>query len=173
MIKFLISIIVLFGLALIVFWIIRSLQKKRIYTFLSNINISEIDAITGFQFEEIIAFLFKFFGYKTSLTKKSGDYGVDVFATDRKIKYCIQTKLYYNHSVGSSAIQQINTAKNYFLCDFAVVITNSKYSRQSIDMATKLNVILIDRQDLLNILRAYKRRDKKYLKKLLEGKKNV
>ena len=81
--------------------------------------------------------------------------------------------MYYNHSVGSSAIQQINTAKNYFACDFACVVTNSRFSKQAIDMANKLKVILIGRVDLINILNAYKNGNKKFLKKLLEEKKIV
>ena len=147
--------------------------KKKIHKYLSNVTISDIDAISGFDFEEVLVYIFKYFGYKTKLTKKSGDYGVDLFAMERKIKYCIQAKLYYNHSVGSNAIQQINTAKNYFNSDFAVVVTNAKYSKQALDMANKLKVILIDRTDLIKILNAYKSGKKKFLKKLLEEKKNV
>ena len=165
---FILIIIVLISCILFCF-----VKNRRIHTFLSHLSISQIDAINGFQFEEIIAYIFGFFGFKTTLTKKSGDYGVDVFAQKKQIKYCIQTKLYYNHSVGSSAIQQINTAKNYFECDYAVVVTNARYSKQAIIMAQKLNVLLFDRDDLKKILIKYKKKDKQFLKKYLEEKKNV
>lgn len=154
----------------IVYLVYKFFSKKRIHTFLSNVNISDIDAITGVQFEEIVAVLFDYFGYKTKLTKRSGDYGVDIFASFKDVRYCIQTKLYYNHNVGSSAIQEINTAKNYYMCDYAVVITNSKYTKQALDMAENLNVILINRIDLVNILQAYKSKNKRFMRRLLEEK---
>lgn len=159
----------------IVIFIFSKLNKrkedKEIRDFLIDVNMSDIDAINGYQFEEIIDYLFQYFGYKTTLTKKSGDYGVDVFATKKDENYCIQAKLYYNHSVGSSAIQQINTAKNYYKCDYSIVITNSKYSKQAVDMAKKLGVILLDRTDFNNILNQYKQENKHYLTKLLEERK--
>lgn len=146
-------------------------EEREIHEFLENIQLSDIDAINGYQFEEIIDYLFRYYGYKTSITKKSGDYGVDVFASRKQENYCIQAKLYYNHSVGASAIQQINTAKNYYGCDYSVVITNSRYSKQAVDMARKLNVILLDRDDLGAMLQQYKDCNKKFLINLLEEKK--
>ncbi len=173
--KFLIIILaIIFSPITILVGIVLYLHKRasfrHIYKYLSTISINDIDGISGYEFEEIVAYLFSFFDFKTTLTNKTGDYGVDVFATYKKIRYCIQAKLYYNHNVGPSAVQQANTAKNYYSCDFAVVITNSKYTKQAIDMADKLKVILLDRQDLVNILDNIKSDNKKFLGKLLEEK---
>ncbi len=148
----------------------KCVQSRRIHSYLYTISVSDIDAISGVQFEEIVAYLFSFFGYKTTLTKRSGDYGVDIFAKFRGTNYCIQTKLYYNHSVGSAAIQEINTAKNYYAMDYAVVVTNSKYSKQAVDMANRLTVILFDRIDFVKLLQNYKSGNKKFLRKYMEEK---
>ncbi|MBE5735049.1 MAG: restriction endonuclease [Clostridiales bacterium] len=155
---------------LILILVTKKARNNRVRNYLAGISVSDIDAITGTQFEEIVAYLFDFFGYKTKLTKRSGDYGVDIFANFRGIEYCIQTKLYYNHSVGSSAIQEINTAKNYYSCDYALVVTNSKYSKQAIDMANRLKVVLLDRSDLSKMLSNYRSNNKKFLRKYLEGR---
>ncbi len=149
---------------------IKSFNNKRIYNFLSQIKLSDIDSLSGYDFEEILSYLFRYFGFKTTITKKSGDYGVDIFAKNKSLNYCIQAKLYYNHNVGASAIQQIETGKRYFACDYAVVVTNSRYTKQAIDMARQLNVILFAREDLKLMLNELRKRNKKFLKKYMEEK---
>ena len=159
-------------LILIVKYLFKLIENKKVKRFLSNIKISDIDGITGYEFEEIICYLFNYFKFKAKTTRKSGDYGVDVFAEYKNCKYCIQTKLYFGHKVGSSAVQEINTGKNYFSCDYAIIITNSQYSKQAVDMATKLEVILFNRNDLIKLLENFKINNKRYLIKLMEEKIN-
>jgi len=151
-------------------YLFKKFNKNRIYKFLQKLTIGDVDTITGYEFEEILLHIFNYFGFKSSVTKKSGDYGVDLFVKKKSVKYCIQAKLYYNHNVGSSAVQQIETGKRYFACDYAMVITNSKYTKQARDMANQLNVILLDRQDMSSILRELRLNNKKFLDKLLEDK---
>ncbi|MBQ4558100.1 MAG: restriction endonuclease [Clostridia bacterium] len=174
--KFLVVISILFLPITLLFFIvkffIKLIENKRIKSFLNGITINDIDAITGYQFEEIVAYLFNYFRFKAKTTKRSGDYGVDIFATKNNIKYCIQTKLYFGHKVGSSAVQEINTGKNYFNCDYAIIMTNSFYSKQALDMSDKLGIILFDRNDVAKLLLNYKNNNKRYLKKLMEVKIN-
>lgn len=172
--KIMYTIAILFFPITILFFVIKFFvnqhNNKKIYQFLSTITISDIDSVSGYDFEEILLYLFRYFGYKTTLTKKSGDYGVDLFARNKSAKYCIQAKLYYNHSVGASAVQQIHTAKEYFGYDYAVVVTNAKYSKQAIDMANQLNIVLLAREDLSKMLRELKKHNKKFLKLYMEEK---
>ena len=106
----------------------------------------------GWQFENYTANLLKKLGYSNvKVTSGSGDYGVDVLASKAGLKYAIQCKLYSN-PVGNKAVQEIYSGKDFYKCDVAVVITNSTFTKAAIQLANSLNVILIDRASLINLL---------------------
>jgi len=114
-------------------------------------EMNEIDNMDGFEFEEYVARLLKNLGYvKTYVTKKSGDLGADVIAVDSKnVKVAIQCKRYgIKNYVGNNAIQQIHTAKDYYDCHKAIVITTSYFTKTAFQMAQKLGVELWNRKTL-------------------------
>lgn len=114
----------------------------------------------GWQFEKYTANLLKKLGYSNiKVTSGSGDYGVDVLASKSGIKYAIQCKLYSN-PVGNKAIQEIYSGKDFYKCDVAVVITNSTFTKAAIQLATSLNVTLIDRIALINLLKQLNKSNK-------------
>ena len=56
------------------------------------ITLNDIDLMSGYEFEEFVAGLFKKMGYATEVTKASGDQGIDVLEMcirDRKNTVCI------------------------------------------------------------------------------------
>ena len=120
--------------------------------YIQEIDINNIDSLSGYEFEEFLASLFVSLGYKVTKTKKSRDYGADLIVTNNNISIAIQCKLYFNHSVSNSAIQEVSTAKKYYNTDLALVITNSHFSTPSIKLANKTNVVLWDREILINII---------------------
>ena len=112
----------------IVFFIVKLLDKKRFNKYLENISIKDIDGLDGHAFEDVMYELFKNAGIKVEKTPKSRDYGADLIINTKLEKIVVQCKLYYNHNVGNSAIQEINTAKNYYDATMGVVITNSYFN---------------------------------------------
>lgn len=148
--------IIIFSPILLIFgfvWLIIFLRKKHCTKCIfKNIDINLIDSLNGYDFEELVAVMFKAKGFKVSTTPKSKDYGADIIAQKRNLKIVIQTKLYYNHTVGNRAIQEIHTAKHYYNAHIASVVTNWSFSKPAKDMADKLNVKLIDRQEIINII---------------------
>ena len=46
-------------------------------------NFKKINTMDGYQFENFVADSLKLIGYSTELTKKSGDFGIDVIAKPR------------------------------------------------------------------------------------------
>lgn len=114
-------------------------------------DMSEIDRMDGFEFEEYIARVLLRLGYvKATVTKKSGDFGVDVIAVDsNNIMVGIQCKRYGTQNlVGLSAIQEIFSATAYRDCEKAMVITSSYFTNQAVQMAQKLGVELWNRKTL-------------------------
>ena len=104
----------------------------------------KINQLDGYQFEQYCCYLLKKNGYhNVEITKKSGDYGIDILATKRGRKYAIQCKRYLS-SVGNHAVQEAYSGKDFYNCDVAVVMTNSSFTPAAIETAQKLHVLLWD-----------------------------
>ena len=85
----------------------------------------------GLQFEHRCAELLRYRGFhKVTVTKGSGDQGIDILAQKNGLKYGIQCK-YYSHPVGNKAIQEA-----------AMVMTNNTFTRAARELAEKLEVEL-------------------------------
>ncbi len=148
-------IIILIVIAIIIISVLiaKKLKFKYLNKLIHNSSIEDVDALTGYDFELFISALLTSLNIKNQLTKKSGDKGVDIIAYYKNSSIAIQAKLYFNHKVGSKAIQEIFTAKNYYNHDFGVVVTNSFFTPQAIELAKNLNIILIDRNILNDLLK--------------------
>ncbi len=114
----------------------------------SIIDLPKIDKMSGKEFEKFCAELLKWEGFSSiSITKESGDHGVDVIAYKAGISYAIQCKR-HKKSIGNKAIQEVYTGRAIYKLDKALVITNNDFSSQAIDDAKKLDVELWDRKTL-------------------------
>ena len=119
---------------------------------LKKISIQSVDSLNGYEFEKFVSNVFFAHGYHTAVTKKGADKGVDVVAKKRGKTLVVQTKMYYNHNVSNSAVQQIYTAKKFYNAHLAIVVTNWYFTKHATELADKLNVVLIDRSELIEIL---------------------
>lgn len=144
-------------------WLLRRLQNIYLKRYISSITIDSIDSLSGEEFEDLLYYYFSSIGFKVKKTKKSHDYGADLIILGKTKKIVIQCKLYYNHSVGNSAIQEIFTATNYYNAEKGLVITNSYFSKPAINLAESSGIILWNRNTLEKILHL-NNNDKKLLK---------
>lgn len=110
--------------------------------------IYKIDLMSGAEFERFIADFFKKQGYNASITPISGDYGIDVIIETDFIKIGIQTKC-YRDKVPNSAVQEAVTGLRHYKLDKAMVITNSYFQPSAITLAKENNVILWNRDKLI------------------------
>ena len=96
------------------------------------------------EFEEYVCEILKRNGYKqVKLTRRTGDYGVDILASDKHYRYAIQCK-YYSKPVGVSAVQQAYSGCQYYECDIPVVVTNHTFTSQAQKLAVTNGVKLWD-----------------------------
>lgn len=128
------------------------ISKKIAKRYISGLTKEKIDSLDGEEFEDLLAIYFKGVGLGVTKTKKSHDYGADLLIKIKKETIAIQCKLYYKHSVGNSAVQEISTAKEFYGADRAMVITNSKFTRPSEILAGTIGVQLIDGEKLMKML---------------------
>lgn len=96
----------------------------------------------GYCYEYECAKLLRKHGFsKVSVTKSSGDQGVDIIAYANGKKYAIQCK-FYSSPVGNSAIQEVYAGAKFYNCDMAAVITNSTFTPAAIELANATGVLL-------------------------------
>lgn len=147
--------IVLIVIGVIIIFVIASViygayHEKTAYK-PQNVNdeFNLIDSMSGVDFENYIASMLRRLGYSNvTVTKASGDYGADILASYKNIRCAFQCKR-YGKNVGLKPIQEIYTAKQYYHCDRAVVVTNMRFSQNARNLAKQTGVELWDRDVLL------------------------
>lgn len=121
------------------------------------VTMYHVDAMNGYDFEKFLVEVFQTAGYDVEGTKSSGDQGADLFATRFGKKIVIQAKN-YSGSVGNSAVQEAISAKSFYACDEAMVVTNSFFTKSAIELANAASVRLIGRPDLQTYLDEHNQR---------------
>ena len=116
-------------------------------------TIHEVDSLSDIQFEHFTAELFKGLGFATNVTRKSGDYGVDVSARNELVSIGIQCKhLSFSGSVGVEAVQEVVTGIRYWNLDKGIVLTNRTYTVAAKRIAIQNHITLLDRKWLCDKL---------------------
>ena len=101
--------------------------------------------MSGEEFELYLQAHFQKKGYYAKHVGQTGDYGADlILYGKRRRKTVVQAKR-YNNSVGIKAIQEVISAKAYYDCRDAMVVTNSRFTHAAKELARKANVELWDR----------------------------
>lgn len=128
-------------------WLLYKQQKKQ--KALRALQFAHVDTMTGEEFEEYVAELLRFQGYKTRMTPRSGDYGVDIVASRDGIKTAVQTKR-YTKKLDQDPIREVIAGMivRQYGCTKAMVITNSTFTEAAEYLAKQNNCELIDREKL-------------------------
>ena len=85
-------------------------------------------------------------------TPRTGDNGADLLVFANGYTIAIQAK-FYTSNVGNSAVQEIFSAKSLYKADFAVVVTNSNYTKPAQDAASELQVVLATDNNIVDVVR--------------------
>ena len=106
---------------------------------------NKLDEIEGHDFEYYCAELLKKRGFiDVSVTKGSGDYGVDVLAEKDGVTYAIQCKA-YSAPVGVKAVQEAYAGREFYDRMVGAVLTNQYFTNPAVEAAKKLKILLWDR----------------------------
>ena len=133
--------------------------KGVIFMYINNnakgsFTIDDIDGMDGAEFEKCIARLFTNMGYKTEITKHSGDQGIDVIARKNGESIGIQAKR-YKGKVSNSAVQEVSAGKQFYKVDRVMVITNNEFTPSAKELAEANDVELWDRTILKDKIYQY------------------
>lgn len=125
-------------------------QKDKIAVF----NMTQIDSLSGVDFEIFLSELFKRLGYDVKTTKASHDYGADLLISKNKRISIVQAKC-YSKAVGIKAIQEIVGAKKHYKAEYAIVATNNIFSKDAEVLALENGVKLLDRYEIEKLIKKY------------------
>lgn len=107
-----------------------------------------IQKMDGHGYEYACADMLKKRGYsRVTVTKASGDQGIDIIAYKNGKKYGIQCK-YYSSPVGNKAIQETYAGIKYYNCDIGAVMTNNTFTASAKKLATKTGILLWDNNNV-------------------------
>ena len=119
----------------------------------------ELDGLSGEAFESRISGLLRSLGYKTEITKATGDTGADIIAVRRQQTTLVQTK-HQVAEVGVPAIQEAIASRQHYEASSALVVTTSTFTPQARELASRAGVDLWDRATLTKRLEEAERRRK-------------
>lgn len=116
-----------------ILWYSRNQRIKKANFFSRNSLYYNYDP---YQFEDVVAEIFRHFGFSATVTRRSGDRGIDIILSDASAKYAVQCKQ-YNKSVGAGAIRDFvgslaiqNFSMGYF-------VTTSTFTQPAIQEANE------------------------------------
>jgi hypothetical protein len=101
----------------------------------------------GRDFERRVAERLGVLGWDVSLTRGSGDGGVDVICRCGAAVLVVQCKDWAN-PVGFSAVQEIHTARDLQKASLAAVVSANSFTQAARDAAPRLNVLLLTLHEL-------------------------
>ena len=142
---------VILGVGLVLVMKLETRRRER------ALEVADIDRMDGVVFEEYVAKLMRFRGYSVKMTKKTGDYGVDLLADKGGEHLAIQLKR-YEKSVDREAVNDAVSGKNAYRTDaIPMVITNSKFTKEAREIARLNNCRLVDREELIKWILDYQK----------------
>lgn len=113
----------------------------------------QLEKMTPEDFEGLCSQILAENGWKSSLTKGSGDQGADVLAQRGKKKLVLQCKL-YNSTVGNKAVQEVISAKVFYGAQMGAVVCVKGYSRSAKQLAAASDIALLTLPELRDFARA-------------------
>src|SRR5216684_4445318 len=142
------------GVAAFVFWKVlprwKQLQRFR------ALELDDVDAMPGHEFEHYVGGLLGQQGFNITVTKGSGDLGVDVIARKNGAAYAVQCKR-SGDNISRRAVSDAVAGKQYYKCRHAMVVTNRYFRTGAQELAKSTDCILVDRNELSAWVERYRR----------------
>ena len=111
----------------------------------------KFSTLSSSDFENLLYRLFTAIGYAVQKTGKTGDQGGDLIANLNGQRIVIQAKC-YTSTVGNAAVQEAVAAQKFYDSNKVMVVTNSSFTKEAIELAEVNNVELIGGGKLSELL---------------------
>ncbi|MBU3958158.1 MAG: restriction endonuclease [Nanoarchaeota archaeon] len=112
--------------------------------------------ITHFDFEQFIAKLFRKMGYHATVTRKTGDYGIDVIAKKDDDIVAIQVKKNsHGNNVSDIVVQNTLGGMWKYKANKAIIITTSDFTTMAHEQAKEAPIELWNKRTLHQMVKKY------------------
>ena len=141
-------------LVLTLFLCLRAMGKRRRWKRGRTVEaeLEQIDRMEGHTFEFWCAGLLEDLGFeRVTVTRGSGDQGVDITAEKDEVRFAFQCKC-YQYDLGNAPVQEVYTGKTIYRCHVGVVMTNSYFTRSAVTAAEATGVLLWDRDKIADMI---------------------
>lgn len=117
-------------------------------------GLASADDMTGEEFEDWLAVLFRAAGWRVRHTRATGDFGADLVLGHGAVDEVVVQAKRQARPVGVAAVQQAASARLHYGTPQAMVATSSTFTPAAIELAASTGVILWDRDDIARELLA-------------------
>lgn len=104
----------------------------------------------GLEYEDRCRLELEGNNYLVRKTPATGDQGADLLASKAGVTYAIQCKNYAG-SVGNAAVQEAIAAKAYYGTDYAIVVSDGKFTTSARELSARTRVILCKREGVAHV----------------------
>lgn len=122
-------------------------QKRKTTAKAARTSIVTIDEMSGKDFENYVAGIFRRNGWDVSDTPATGDYGVDLVAAKDDRRVAVQCKR-HGKPVGISAVQEAVSGAAHYHCNASMVVSNQEFTQAAAALANTHNCALVGRSTL-------------------------
>ena len=140
-------IIGLIALAFILRGYLKLKEQKERERGLRALEILNIDSISRTEFENYVIRLLTHRGFKVETTDATLDLGINMIAKKNDHKYAVQIER-QTGSVSRLAVSDVDREKHRYGCDKVILITNSYFSEDAIELAKSTGCELVNRDIL-------------------------
>ena len=128
---------------------VASVIRDRVETAIRSQPVSHTfsDDMTAAEFESFCAEELGRSGWNAQLTMQGRDQGVDVIGEKNGRRVVLQCKL-YARPVGNKSVQEATAARAHEQADFAIVVSNNRYTAAAEELAATNGVLLLHYRDL-------------------------
>jgi restriction system protein len=118
--------------------------RKRWNAYFESKTMDDVSRMPGREFEEFLKRLLSRMGYTKITLTPANDQGADITCVSPDGEsIAIQAKRWQS-AVGNSAVQEVYSAKGYYRCTHAWVITNTTFTLAARELAKSNSVTLLD-----------------------------
>ena len=117
---------------------------------------NNFENMSPFDFEHFVSRLLQEMGYRTEVTKKTGDYGTDIIAKKGNKITAIQCKRHNEKNlVGNKLIQQLLGSMNFYHATQCIFVTTSYYTKPAIKQAQNAPIELWDKDTFHQLVKKH------------------
>jgi HJR/Mrr/RecB family endonuclease len=131
------------------------LREKEIKRLIDNLPLSSknLRKLSPYEFEEVVATIFRRHGFKVKTTKRSGDMGRDAIMYKDNEKYLLECKKYAKTTtVGRPDIQKFHSAMIHDEADYGIFVNLGRFTNEAEEYAEAVGVTILDGADLISMV---------------------